>query len=154
MINLVKKLMKVRIFNFMFVGGIGYIINMGIYYPLTLIMRDQTTIFGHQYYLPPFLISTAIAITSNYFLNKRITFGDSKAKNLSLLKYMGTYWATIPFEMIILTCLVEFLHLEPVVGAAIAILTIFLSRYFVVKKVVWKTEDKKGNGTNREHSKN
>jgi putative flippase GtrA len=138
--NIVNKLLKIRLINFMLVGGICFVINMAFYLPLTLLFQEKTTIFGQEFYLPPFLISTAIAITCNYFLSRRITFGDSTERSLGIVKYMATYWATIPFEMVLLYLLVHFGKLHPSLAAALAILSIFISRYIVVKKIVWRTK--------------
>ncbi|HXY74559.1 MAG TPA: glycosyltransferase family 2 protein, partial [Dehalococcoidales bacterium] len=82
---------KYRIVNFMLVGGVGYVINIGIYSALTLIpvLRAQTNIFGKQYYLPPFAISTLIAIACNYYLNKRFTFQDRKEVKAGFWQYMA-----------------------------------------------------------------
>jgi putative flippase GtrA len=137
--SLLRKLLQVRLVNFMIVGSIGYFINMGIYYPLTLVFQNQVTFLSRQFYLPLFLISSGLAITSNYFLNRRFTFGDSRERSLGIVKYMGTYWVSLPVEMLLIFLCVQFLSLPPVVAAALAILIVFLSRYFVVRKVVWRT---------------
>ncbi len=135
----IRSLLRVRLINFMIVGGIGYVINMGIYYPLTLVCRDQVTFLGQQIYLPPFLISSGIAITSNYYLNQKFTFGDSRERSLGIVKYMGTYWLSLPIEMLIIFLLVQFFSLAPILSAALATLIVFLGRYLVIRRVVWRT---------------
>ncbi len=51
-------LYRYRILSFMFVGGIGYFVNMAVYYPLTLWFKDKVLFLGQEFYLPPFLISS------------------------------------------------------------------------------------------------
>jgi putative flippase GtrA len=133
-----KRILRIRILNFMFVGGIGYIVNMGFYYPLTHIFKDQATFLGQEFYLPPYFISSIIAITCNYYLNRIITFKDSKEAKLGMLKYMSTYLFSLPIEVIFIFLIVRFMKLEPVIAAALAILIVFLGRYLTVKTVVWK----------------
>lgn len=43
---------KFQILNFMLVGGIGYAINMLIYWPLTLVFKNEVSFLGQQFYLP------------------------------------------------------------------------------------------------------
>src|SRR5208283_2283363 len=71
MLTIKSLLKKYQVLNFMLVGGIGYIINMGLYYPLTILFRSETTILGQHFYLPPFFISSFVAISCNYAMNKR-----------------------------------------------------------------------------------
>ena len=124
--------------SFMLVGGIGYVINMGIYYPLTMLFGKDTVIFGQHFYVPPFLISSYIAITSNYLMNRRWTF-QAEAKAHGYFRYLGTYFVSLIFEIAALVVLSDYVHLAPQLSAAIAILGIFLGRYALVKRFVWKT---------------
>ncbi len=128
---------ELRIVNFMVVGAIGYIINMGIYYPLTLVFQNDVTFLGQHFYLPPFLLSSLVAITSNYYWNKKWTFGDMKAKPLSYWRYLSMASATLVLDMVVLWGLVDFGKLSPVVAAAIAIIFVFILRYFISKHWVW-----------------
>jgi len=130
-------LVKHRILEFMLVGGIGYSINMAIYYPLTLVFKSDVLILGQHFYLSPFLISSCVAITSNYFMNKAWTFKDKDTQKQSYLRYLSTYIVTVIAEIVLLWLMVDFGHLQPSLAAAIAILIMFLSRYTVVKRWVW-----------------
>ena len=126
------------VLNFMLVGGMGYVINMGVYYPLTLLFRNETVVFGQHCYVPPFLISSYVAISSNYLMNRRWTF-KTQEKSAGYLRYLGTYGFSLVFELAALVILTDFAHLSPQRSATTAILGIFLGRYAMVKRCVWKT---------------
>lgn len=129
---------KYRIFNFMLVGGIGYIINMAVYCPLMLVFKSDVTFLNTHFYLPPFLISTFIAATSNYLMNKVWTFKDKERYKQSYIRYLLACSVTVLFDIVLLFILVDYGHLYPMLAAALAILVMFIARYFVVKKWVWK----------------
>lgn len=129
---------KYRILNFMVVGGIGFVVNMATYWPLTLVFKtQQTVIFGQQYYLPPFVISSLVAIVCNYTLNKVWTFRDQKARQLSFLRYLSMASVTLVFDMALLWAFVTFGKVPPVVGAALAIMVVFVVRYAIARKWIW-----------------
>ena len=77
---------KYQILNFMIVGGIGYAINMLTYWPLTLAFKNEVNFLGQHFYLPPFVISSLLAITSNYILNKVWTFKGWTENRLGSLR--------------------------------------------------------------------
>ncbi len=129
---------KYRLLNFMIVGGIGYIINMAIYYPLTLVFNREVTFLGSHFYLPPFLISTYIAATSQYFMNKAWTFNDMEKYSQSYVRYLSAVAVTVIGDIAILCLIVDFGHLQPILAAAIAILIMFMARYIIVKRWVWR----------------
>lgn len=122
----------------MIVGGIGYIINMAIYYPLTLVFSSEVTFLGSHFYLPPFLISTYIATTANYFMNKAWTFKDKEKYSQSYLRYLSSCLTTVIGDIILLYIFVDFGHLRSILAAALAILIMFMSRYIIVKRWVWQ----------------
>jgi dolichol-phosphate mannosyltransferase len=128
---------KWRMLSFMLVGGIGYIVNMAVYYPLTLWFQKTVTFLGQEFYLPPFLVSSFIAITSNYILNKRFTFGDYQEKKLGYIKYLTTCSASLPIEMVLIFLFVKFMGFMPIVAVAVAILLVFIGRYAVLSRIVW-----------------
>jgi len=130
-------LYKWRMLSFMIVGGIGYFVNMAVYYPLTLWFKETVTFLGQEFYLPPFLVSSFIAITSNYILNKRFTFGDYKVKTAGYVKYLATCSASLPIEMALIFLFVHFMGFIPIVAVALAILLVFVGRYAVVRRIVW-----------------
>lgn len=136
--HLIKLAMyKWRILNFGLVGGTGYVVNMVVYYPLTLLFENTTTLFGQEFYLPPFLISSYVAITHNYFLNKISTFKDYTKKSMSYLKYLLTCSASLPVEMLLIYLLVKYLGLIPIIAVAVSILIVFIARYAIVSRIVW-----------------
>jgi len=129
---------KYRLLNFMIVGGIGYIINIASYYPLTLVFKSEVTFLSSHFYLPPFLISTYIAATTQYFMNKAWTFGDMARYSQGYLRYLSAVAVTAIGDIILLYIFVDFGHLQPVLAAAVAILVMFLFRYSIVKRWVWR----------------
>jgi putative flippase GtrA len=128
---------KYRILNFMVVGGIGYAVNMGLYYPLTLVFKNEVTFLGQHFYLPPFVISSLVAIVCNYYMNKIWTFADRIAKSMSLLRYLSMAIATLFLDMLVLFALVEYGKLAPILGAALAILIVFIVRYIIASNWIW-----------------
>ncbi len=130
-------LYRYRILSFMLVGGIGYFVNMVVYYPLTLWFKEKVLFLGQEFYLPPFLISSFIAITSNFYLNRLSTFKDYKEKDFGYVKYLTTCSASLPIEMVLIFLFVRFLGVFPVLAVALAILIVFIARYAVVSRIVW-----------------
>lgn len=130
-------LLQSQTVNFMIVGGIGYIINMGLYWWLCHYFNSQVAFLGQQFYLVPFVASSAIAMVSNYELNKIWTFRKWTEQKLGAARYfsMGTF--TILIDMCFLFLLVQYLSLPPVPAAAIAILIVFAMRYTIARKWIW-----------------
>lgn len=131
---------KHPILNFMFVGGIGFIVNISIYYPLSLVFENEVTILGQHFYLPPFIISSFIAILCNYEMNKRWTFKRQKTNSYSRGRYMLMALVTLVLDVIMLWLLVDYGHLFPTLGAVIALNAAFLLRYAIARVWVWKKE--------------
>ncbi len=136
-----------RILNFMLVGGLGYIINIGIYYPLTLVFKNEVTFLGQHFYLPPFVISSFIAMSFNYYLNRIWTFGDRQARSLSFFMYLSMGVTTLLFDMLVLFALVDYGGIRPVPAAAIAITVAFVLRYFISDKWIWHGKNRRIDGT-------
>lgn len=129
---------KYRVLNFMLVGGIGFVVNMATYYPLTLVFEAKTTTFlGQQFYLPPFVISSFLAIVCNYTLNKIWTFRDQDAKSLSFLRYLSMASITLIFDMLLLFLWVTYANVSPTLGAALAIMIVFVVRYAIARRYIW-----------------
>lgn len=128
---------RFRVLNFMLVGGIGYLINMGLYWPLTKVFKTEVSFLGSHFYLPPFVLSSFVAICANYYLNKRWTFGDRKAKSLSFVRYLNMAGATLVLDMFVLFLLVDFVHLNEMLAAALAIALVFVVRYVIADKLIW-----------------
>lgn len=134
-------LSKFQILNFMVVGGIGYVINIGLYSLLTLMPALKTFQFeqvGKSYYLPPFVVSSLVAIICNYLMNKAWTFKGWKEQRLGSLRYFLMALVTLFFDMAFLFLLVEFVNIPPVPAAAIAILIVFVVRFIIARNWVWR----------------
>ena len=86
MLNLIKRLLKIRLINFMVVGSIGGLISFAVYYPLTFYFKSSVLFLGQIFYLPAVIPSTIAGVTFNYYLNKKWTYGDCKTKSMSLSK--------------------------------------------------------------------
>jgi len=128
---------KWRMLPFMIVGGIGYFVNMAVYYPLTLWFKETVTFLGQEFYLPPFIVSSYIAITSNYLLNKMFTFKGYQVRKGGYIKYLTTCSASLPLEMALIFLFVRFLGFIPIMAVAVAILIVFVGRFLVVSRIVW-----------------
>jgi len=129
---------KYQISNFMLVGGIGYVINMAVYSLLTLNMKtNQTTFLGQHFYLVPFVVSSLLAIASNYILNKIWTFKGWNEQRLGGLRYLLMALATLLLDMLFLSLLVDVGKLPPVPSAALAILIVFVVRFMIARRWVW-----------------
>jgi dolichol-phosphate mannosyltransferase len=135
------------ILNFMLVGGLGYIINMGIYYPLTLVFKNEVSFLGQHFYLPPFVISSLVAISCNYYFNKVWTFRNRQARSLSFFRYLGMAMTTLLFDMLVLFALVDYGGIKPIPAAAIAILVVFALRYLIADKWIWHGKNRRIDGT-------
>jgi dolichol-phosphate mannosyltransferase len=142
---------KYRILNFMLVGGIGYAINMLTYWPLTLVFETEVSFLGQHFYLPPFVISSLLAIISNYSLNKIWTFRGWTEQRLGFLRYLSMALVTLLGDMVLLFVLVDFVGMAPVPAAALAILIVFIIRFIIASKWVWS--EKSSASTSNEHRK-
>jgi dolichol-phosphate mannosyltransferase len=129
---------KYQITNFMVVGGIGYIINIAVYSLLTISLNSpQTTFMGQHFYLAPFVVSSFLAIISNYILNKIWTFKGWKEGRLGALRYLGMALATLLLDMAFLWILVDGAKIHPIPAAALAILIVFIVRFLIARKWIW-----------------
>lgn len=131
-------LFKYRILNFMIVGGIGSVVNIGIYYPLTLISKNEVTFLGNHFYLLSFVVSSLVAIFCNYYFNKLWTFNDRKAKKLSLLRYFGMALVTLILDMFLLFIFTDYTKIEPIFSAMLAIIVVFILRFIIADKLIWR----------------
>jgi putative flippase GtrA len=143
MIALWKRLWEIRIFNFMFVGSCGFILNLCIYYPLTVLIHNKITFLSQVFYLPALLISTPIVIAFNYWINKKWTYRGYAAKSLSLARYEFMGLCTAIFDVIVLFLLVQFGHIYYLLAMVMAAIIMFGMRYFISNKWVWKTSEVK-----------
>ena len=139
-INLWKRLWKIRIFNFMFVGSCGFLLNLCLYYPLTVLIHNKITLLNQVFYLPALLITAPIVIAFNYWMNMKWTFRDSPSKSLSLGRYELMGLSTMIFDLFIIFALVQYGHIFYLIAMVLATIIMFLMRYFIANKWIWKTE--------------
>ncbi len=123
----------------MLIGGLGFLVSMAVYYPLTLFFKDYVVWLGQQFYLPATIPSTLASVTFNYYMNRKFTFGDCPAKRLSLLRYQVMGMTTALLDIFMLFLLVHFLSIFYLLAAVIAVISMFLVRYFIANKWIWKT---------------
>jgi dolichol-phosphate mannosyltransferase len=129
-----------QISNFMIVGAIGFVINLAIYSLLlnfSIFTENGIVLPGNHYYLFPFVLSSLVAITSNYLLNKYWTFRHWAENSKGGLRYFAMALGTLVLDIGFLWLLVDLTHIPPIGGAAIAILIVFIVRYMIAKKWVW-----------------
>lgn len=132
---------KYRMIKFMLVGALGFIVNMASYYPLTLLFKSEVVFLGQHFYLPPFVISSLLAISSNYICNRKWTFNDRRAKKLSYISYLGMGLTTLLLDMVLLFVLVDYGGLPPIIAAGIAIIAAFILRFIIADKWIWQKKE-------------
>ena len=134
---------KYQLLNFMVVGGIGYLINLGLYSLLLLVpalKEVQWNFLGKNQhnYLLPFIISSLVAMISNYLLNRISTFKGWKEQKSGFIRYMAMGIGTLFLDMGLLVLFVRFGGFPYVPAAALAILIAFIVRFIIARSWVWK----------------
>ena len=123
----------------MTVGAIGFVVGTGlVYYPLTVFFHNHVSFLSQEFYLPALIPSFFVSTTLNYWLNKRLTFKDCNVKRLSLLRYMSMGAYTWVFDVALMFLLVQYTHLFYLLALVIATLCMFLVRYVISKRWIWK----------------
>lgn len=130
--------MSIRIINFMIVGGLGLIVSLAIYYPLTLVLQQRVTFLHQLFYLPAELVAIPVSITFNYYMNKKFTYSDCEAKRFSLIRYELLGLSTAFFDVLLLFLFVYFWHIYFLWAAILAALCVFVIRYTISNKWIWK----------------
>ena len=121
----------------MLVGGLGGLVSFAVYYPLTFYFKDSVHFLGQIFYLPAVIPSTVAGVTFNYFLNRKWTYGDCKTKRMSLIRYEAVGLSTAVLDVTVLFLLVRYIHVNYLVAPIVAVLCMFIIRYFLVNKFVW-----------------
>ncbi len=134
---------KYQILNFMVVGGIGWLINLGLYSLLLLVpaLKGVQWNFlgeGQHNYLLPFIISSLVAMISNYLMNRISTFKGWKEQKSGFGRYMVMGIATLFLDMGLLVLFVRYGKFHYVPAAALAILIAFVVRFVIARSWVWK----------------
>ena len=140
MINLWKRMWKIRIFNFMFVGGCGFLLQTALYYPLTLLIHNSIKFFDQVFYLPALVIVFPIVIAFNWWMNKKWTYRDVETKKLSLGRYEVMGLSTAVFDMVLIFLMVQFGHVFYLLAMVLAACVMFLMRYFIANRWIWNTK--------------
>ena len=133
------KLWKIRIFNFMFVGGLGFCVQTALYYPLTILIHNSIKFFNQVFYLPALIIVFPVVIAFNWWMNKKWTYKGVETKTLSLGRYEVMGLSTAVFDMIIIFLMVQFGHIFYLIATVLAACVMFAMRYFISNRWIWQT---------------
>lgn len=139
---------KYPILDFMIVGGIGTVINLGLYSILVLVpalQKVQYNVVGTNYYFPPFILSSLVAICSNYLMNKAWTFKGWKEKKGGFARYLTMGVIALVPDSLLLIAFVKWAKLPHVLAAALAIFINFIFRFLIARSWVWKNKATKTN---------
>jgi len=101
---------------------------------------------NRQNYLLPFLISSLVAIVSNYLMNGHRRLKAGRSRKAASAATMTMALITLALDNILLVLLVRFGNLPYVLAAALAILINFSIRYFIARNWVWKQRPAKTKG--------
>jgi dolichol-phosphate mannosyltransferase len=139
---------KYQILNFMVVGGIGYLINLALYYLFLLIPVFKSVRWswlgdGDRNYLLPFIFSSLIAMMSNYLLNRISTFKGWKEQKGGFARYMVMGIGTLFLDTALLVVFVKYANFPYVPAAAAAIAIAFIVRFFIARRWVWNNKTTK-----------
>ena len=121
----------------MLIGGLAFVVSMAVYYPLTLFFEQNVEFLGQVFYLPTAIPSTLISLVFGYYGNRKWTFNDCRAKQLSLLRYLITGMATAIGDIFLLFALVSCLHIFWLISSVVSVLVMFLVRYFISRYYIW-----------------
>ena len=134
---------KYQILNFMVVGGIGALINLGLYTLLLHVPMLKNVQWdwlgnGKDNYLLPFIISTLVAMICNYLLNRVSTFKGWKEQKGGFGRYMTMGILTSLIDYGLLVLFVKYGHLAYELSAILAIIIAFVVRFIIARSWVWK----------------
>ena len=142
------KLWKIRIFNFMFVGGLGFCVQTALYYPLTLLIHNSIKFFNQVFYLPALVIVFPITLAFNYWMNNKWTYRGIKTQSLSFGKYELMGMCTAMIDLVLIFLMVQFGHVFYLLATVFAACIMFVLRYIISNKWIWKTSKRVGEVTN------
>lgn len=124
-----------KFLKFIMVGSSGAVIK--------LLSMFLLTNYGHVFYMLSYLISSILAITSNYTLNSLWTFDQFlnvsfKSHVFKYLRYVATSCIAVAINELILFILTGKLHVWYMFSAFIGIFTAFAVNYILSRRIVWK----------------
>jgi dolichol-phosphate mannosyltransferase len=125
---LVKNSTVKRFIKFIIVGGIGVIINLLIFHLLIVYLSF--------WYISSAVVSFFVAVTNNYFLNKKWTFADSI--QASYLKFVFVSLSGLIVNIAILFLLVEYLKINYLYSQLIAIAGAGILNFYQSQRFVFK----------------
>ena len=132
--------MGLRFVKFAIVGGIGFFCNLGITYGLKELWLD---------YRIAMAIAFLVCMTANYVINHNWAFRDSRLNNHNIFKGWFKYASiSVPLDALAYglavllreSALAEYYY-GYLIAEAMGIFAIFLVRYMVVSKYIWKVRN-------------
>ena len=130
----VKYLDKYRILRFAIVGGMGFLMNLGI-----LVVLKEIGL----HYIAAVVLGTEITMTINYLLNNYWTFSHRK---INIFKGWAKYaLISLPFDgtsfaltVVLKETLLDGYYWGYLMAAGAGLLVAMILRYVTVKRFVWK----------------
>ena len=113
-----------RLFSFLFVGGVGALVNIACFSSLYALLERQ--MHNLAAYLIAFLLATEISILVNFILNDRITFRHLRIHQRSwrnrCLRFHTTSVGGTLLTFIISFCLLHMVHTSAIVAQSVALI--------------------------------
>ena len=114
---------------------------------LKVFQGTEASFLGRHFYLPPFVISSFLAIVNNYELNRFWTFREWHEHSMGFARYLSMAAVTLVFDMALLFVFVDWVGLTPLLAAGIAIIVVFITRYAIATKWIWSRRHDKNRTT-------
>ena len=133
--------------RFALVGGIGSVLNVAVFYVIADLLHVNATIAS--------TIAFAVAVTQNYFLNRRYSFRRRNQDKISFLSYGRYVLVNLVGLAVNLVCLNLVLHffaprpkvIAQIVGIGFGTIFNYVgSRFFVFKKTIGAAEQTSNTG--------
>ena len=130
----VKKFLK-----YIIVGGFSYLLDLGSLYFFVEYVKI--------YYLIAATLATVIATYTNYYLNKKWSFNDSRKIIKSLPKYLSLFAFNYFFMMVAMYIFVEFFGVHYLVIKVATMCIVVIWNFFLYKSYVYKHQTDQKIGT-------
>jgi dolichol-phosphate mannosyltransferase len=131
LVKLLNKLLKIKLIRFALVGGSGTILNLGMLFILTDLVKLAPAV--------SYVVVFVIVVSSNYYLNSIWTF-KGKLNYMSLIRYAIISLGTLLINEGILYLMTYRLGLWYMFSACIGILVAFMINYTLSRRLVWKKQ--------------
>lgn len=135
---------KFRILKFMLVGASGTVVLLGALYLIehfvlhTTFQSQWGAVIADKSYLVAFIPAFVLAAANNYLLNNLWTFSGRSAGKVGFPKYFLVASITLPLDLVLLYAFTEWCGLYYILSATLAIIIVFLIRYAVASKWIWR----------------